>query len=186
MKTLLRFRIAVAALIVTAVGASASHAAAVGFLLTLTENSSTSLTYTYDGSSTFQIANTSPDNWTVTTLAGSAAFNDFLWDWTEPEEPSDVNEVYAGGPVHNFFTVESDESLLSYEGNFTTLLANNTVAPTPIGFDGGTPIFLKFNDLAQSAETTPGVPDTGSTLVLMVLSAAALCGLHRFLRRLPA
>ena len=179
MKTLAISRIALLAFVFTLSAAASSYAASIGYLLTLTENSSTSLSLSYNGPSNLQITNSSADNWTVTVLNGTAFFSDFTWDWTEPEEPGEVNEVYAGSAVQNsFFTVESDESLLEYAGNFATLLPNNGITPMPVGLDGGTPIFLQFNDLAAGAETN-GVPESGASLGLLAVSVAGLLGLHR-------
>jgi hypothetical protein len=46
-----------------------------------------------------------------------------------------------------------------------------------IGSDGSAPILLVFNDLAATSETATGVPETGSALGLLGVSATALAGL---------
>src|SRR5436309_16030971 len=65
----------------------------VGYTIKLTENSSTSLSLTYNGTSTFSVSNPSPDMWTVMVTSGSVSFSNFTSDWTEPENPLEVNEV---------------------------------------------------------------------------------------------
>jgi len=149
------------------------------FELTLIENSSTSLTYTYDGPSTFMITPNGSDHWTVSVMSGSATFFDFTWDWIEPEDSNKVNEVYSGDmtATHTSFSVISDESLLQYGGGVGTLLPNNTTTPTFVGSDGVIGIVLTFNDLAAAPEAA--VPETGSTLGLLGIAAIALVGFRR-------
>jgi len=149
------------------------------FELTLIENSSTNLTYTYDGPSTFMITPNGSDHWTVSVMSGSATFFDFTWDWIEPEDSNKVNEVYSGDmtATHTSFSVISDESLLQYGGGVGTLLPNNTTTPTFVGSDGVIGIVLTFNDLAAAPEAA--VPETGSTLGLLGIAAIALVGFRR-------
>jgi len=187
MKTLARISLPVLAIAVALQIQSAQAIPIDHYTLTLIENSSTSLTYTYDGSGgnlAFTILNTGTDTWTVTTTPQClAVFTPFIWDWIEPEEPNEVNEVNNGflGNSNNLY-VSSDESLLEYEGNFLTLLQNNTPAPVPIGTDGARAIFLVFNDLAQGSEGGNGVADNGSTLALLALPLVGfgLLSLRRF------
>jgi len=140
--------------------------------------------YTGPSSTVFSVTPNSPDNWTVncSSFYNSLVLVPFVWDWTEPEEPNEFNEVSHGplfGNGTNTIYVTSDESLDEYFGDFSTMLANNTPTPIQIGTDGGVPVFLVFNDLAQQSENGTGVPDTGSTLLLLGLSVAGLTVLNR-------
>ena len=160
----------------------------VGYTINLTELSSTSLTVSYNGpGATFSTpTNTGTDLWTVTyTLTQGSTFslNNFVQDWTEPEDPLAVNEVSHGivfGSINNLY-VSSDESLLEYAGNFSTINPNGT--PVLVGTDNSLPVFLRFDDQAMASEAATGVPDTGSTLPLFALSITGVVALTRFRRQ---
>jgi MYXO-CTERM domain-containing protein len=157
------------------------------YTITLTELSSTSLTATYDGpGATFSVPlNTGTDTWTVSytpTLYSTFTLTPFVIDWTEPENPSEFNEVTHGidfGNINNLY-VASDESLAEYFGDFSTMHPDNT--RVLVGTDNGLQVFLTFHDLASASETGTGVPESGSSLWLLALSAAGLAGLRRFRR----
>jgi len=163
------------------------------YTLTLTELSAASLTVMYTGpsSTVFSVTPNSPDDWTVSYNSAPQQYSQFslipffVWDWREPEDPNEFNEVSHGpllGSSLNTLYVQSDESILEYAGDFSTMLENNTPTPIAIGTDGGVPVFLVFNDLAQQSENGTGVPDTGSTLLLLGLSVAGLTLLNRSCR----
>jgi hypothetical protein len=137
--------------------------------LVITENSSTSLTVTYDGSTTGVDVNyISGDHWGVTvgfpvTFSGNP-------QWTEPEDPSFFNVLTLSGV--NQFIVNSD-----FFSNGTTPLADGATLPN-FGTDArnGAPISITFNDHGDVA----AVPDAGSTSLLLLLSLAVLFGAARF------
>ncbi|MBV9619248.1 MAG: VPDSG-CTERM sorting domain-containing protein [Verrucomicrobia bacterium] len=138
--------------------------------LVLTENSSTSLTATYDGSAVgVSVIYISGDHWGVTvgfpvTFSGNP-------QWTEPEDPSAFNVITLFA-IPNQFIVNSD-----YLSNGTTPLANGSPAPN-FGTDSrdGKSISVTFNDNGDVAI----VPDPGSTLALLALSLTTLFAASRF------
>jgi hypothetical protein len=140
--------------------------------LVITENSSTSLTVTYDGSAIgVSVIYISGDHWGVTigfpvTFSGNP-------QWTEPEDPSFFNVLTLSGI--NQFIVNSD-----FFSNGSTPLADGATFSN-FGTDtrDGAPISITFNDHGDVA----AVPDAGSTFPLLLLSFAVLFGAARF--RLP-
>ena len=140
--------------------------------IVITENSSTSLSATYDGSTTgVTVTFLGPDQWDVTfpstvTFSQSGGVN-----WTEPENSSLGNEVTFFTRPTNELGVLSDFALAGVitTGNGTTL--NN------VGNDSanGGSISATFNDNGDVAT----VPETGSTLGLLSLSVIALLGATR-------
>jgi hypothetical protein len=182
MKTLI-----LAVVIVAAVAVSSANAVPTPFTITLTEISSTNLTATYDGTGgngVFSVVNNNPDVWTVTFSSATLSLSPFVFDWTEPENSQEVNEVSHGiafGNSNNLY-VTSDESLMEYGGDASTL--NNDNTPVLVGTDGIHPVFLTFHDVAGASENGTSVPDRGSTLGLLALSVAGLAGLSRFRRQL--
>lgn len=161
--------------------------APVGYTINLTELSSTSLTATYNGpGATFSVVPNGPDFWTVTFAPTSnSSFSldsSFTYDWIEPENPLEVNEVSHGfdlGADTNLY-VFSDESLLEYGGGPVLTNPNGTLVP--VGMDNGQTVFLRFDDQAAVSENGAAVPDTGSTLALLGLSITGLVALTRFRR----
>jgi hypothetical protein len=157
------------------------------YTLTLTEVSSTLLTYTYTNPTDptpFTITQgigggSSPDTWTVSIdpMSGITLISAFTFDFAEgPGEPSnELNRVQggSGSPFNNQFSVNSD----------LTIGSNGIVTSVKIGTDDGVDIFLQYVDLAAASETAaPGVPDTGSTLGLMAMAMGitAVAGSRRF------
>ena len=132
--------------------------------LVFTENPAGSrLTVTFDGSSSgITVTQVTTDRWNVilpvtATPPGAA-------QWIEPENSSLVNipeEVAT-----DTYLVRSDVSPQS----FSTPVPNGT--PTSFGNDpsDGVPIIATFHDNAAPTE----VPDTGSTVALLLLSLIAL------------
>src|SRR4051794_25999901 len=165
-------RIAVSAIVAAvAVTAAAPKTGLAGnidyYSLTLTEVSSTLLTYTYTNptdSMPFTITQgigggSNPDTWTVSIdpTSGITLISAFTFDFAEgPGEPSnELNRVQGGSgtPFNNQFFVNSD----------LTIGSNGIVTSVKIGTDDGVDIFLQYVDLAAASETAaPGVPDTGS------------------------
>jgi hypothetical protein len=167
MKTKLLLAVALTATLVTQ---TASAGAVHSFVIT--ENSSTSLTVTYDGSPltvTFQ----GPDAWSFS-LPRSFLSNDFGYEqWTEPENSNLVNLVNFGLEDTRDGTVDSDHSIL----NQFPIVADGTTVE--VGTDGGVPVFATFNDKAEGSEAAP---DTGSTLGLLFFALATVFGATRFRR----
>jgi hypothetical protein len=168
---------------ITVIGAKPAFAggAQVAASLTLTENSPTSLSLVYSGPDAqpglFTVMNTGADLWTITVAQnlGPVSFNDFSNGWIEPENPLFVNEVTHSTTMNNDkLFVHSDLSIL-----FNTITSPDNTGFL-VGQDSGVPIFLTFHDIAASAETSTGVPDTGATLGLLGLASVGLVALSRF------
>ena len=161
----------------------------VGYTINLIELTSAILTASYNGpGATFSVTPNGTDLWTVTyTLTTNSTFSltNFIVDWTEPEDPNEVNEVSHGvliGNINNLY-VESDVSILEYGGGSLVTNPNGTLVP--VGTDNGPTVFLRFDDQAALSENGAGVPDSGSTLALFGLSITGFVALTRF-RRLQA
>ena len=173
-----KFVMAIAIASTAALATQSAYAAAIAYDLVLTENSPTSLSLAYTGpggSSSFSVLNTSPDNWTITILSQTISFTDFEYDFAEPEDPlnNTVNVVSHSTDVQS--------NMLFVQSNLPIALDNGGEIGTNdvVGQDGGVPIVLSFNDGAAASEAATGVPDTGSTLGLLALSATALLSLSR-------
>jgi hypothetical protein len=140
--------------------------------IVITENSSTSLTVTYDGNPATVTFN-GPNSWTVT-LPSTVQFSGSATDWSEPENVNSTNGVVfegAGRGPGNTFFVTSDTASPGQPG-----LANGTFVTVP-GSDtsnGGSISATMFDngDVATA-------PDTGSTFALLFLSLVALFGASR-------
>ena len=137
--------------------------------IVITENSSTSLTATYNNGSIPPTPN-GPDSWFLQ-FPITVVFQSPSLAWIEPENPSLANAV-SFPPGGNAINVHSDVS-----SNFTPVMDEGTVN---VGTDiiNGLPISLTFDDDAATAEAT--VPETGSTLGLLSLSLTGLFGASRF------
>ena len=167
--TLVPLAIAIAAALVT----QPMRATAVNNIV-ITENSSTSLSATYDGSTTgVTVTFLGPDIWNVT-FPSTVTFSQFGGvNWTEPENSSLGNEVSFIGNINprNKLGVLSDFTLAGSvtTGNGTTI--NN------VGTDSanGGSISVTLNDNGDVAT----VPETGSTFGLLSLSVIALLGATR-------
>jgi hypothetical protein len=138
--------------------------------LVLTENSSTSLTATYDGSTSgVSVIFISGDHWGVT-VGFPVTFSENP-QWTEPDDPSAFNVITLAG-IANQFIVNSD-----FFSNGTTPLADGATF-TGFGTDArdGASISVTFNDRGDVAT----VPETGSTISLLCLALTALVGANYF------
>jgi hypothetical protein len=155
--------------ITTAVIAQSAFSQPAPHQLAFTETSSTSLTATYDGSTSGVSINfISTDHWGVTigfpvTFSGNP-------QWTEPEGPSFVNLLTTSG--NNQIIVNSD-----FFPNSTTPLADGSTF-TSFGTDtrDGASISVTFHDRGDVA----AVADTGSTIGLLSFALTALVGTTRF------
>ena len=164
MKTLVPLAIAITAIAQLVSAQVAPHQ------LILTETSSTSLAGTYDNSTVKVGINfISLDHWGVTigypvTLTGNP-------QWTEPEDPAAFNVITLLAPPGQFI-VNSD-----FLDNGTAPLTNGS-ASNNFGTDSrdGGSISITFRDRGDAG----AVPDTGSTLILLCLSVAALFVVSRF------
>ena len=143
----------------------------------LTENSSTNLSVTYDGSP-FTVTFVSSDSWTfilptdfVDTLVG------FNQAWTEPENSNLVNLVNFGTDIARAASITSDLTIDRLAGSGISPVADGT--SVQVGTVGGVAVFATFNDKAAASE---GVPDTGTTCSLLALSLMGLAFLRRKLR----
>jgi len=140
--------------------------------IVITENSSTSLTATYDGSTTgVTVAFDGTDLWTVTfpstvtfSLLGGV-------NWLEPENSSLGNEVSFFTRPSNELGVTSESALV---GSKTT---GNGSTITNVGTDSsnGLSISVTFFDKGDVATA----PDTGTTGSLLGLSLMGLAFLRR-------
>jgi len=144
-----------------------------GHEISLTENSDTSLSATYDGSSLeVSVFNTGTDRWTVL-LPASVDLNvvgPLLYAWLEPDTPTELNLVEPNTPAEIF--VSSDIPLIDAPFPPTYTFLNGAESPFALGVDTGDggPIFMTFTDNGDSGT----VPETGATGWLMSLGLAAL------------
>jgi hypothetical protein len=137
----------------------------------LTENSSTSLAVTYDGSPLTVLQPPGfPDEWNFALPTGFLATVG-LQQWTEPENSNLVNAVSFGTAMTRAGIVQSDFSLN------TQFPINADGASVLVGTDGGVDVFASFTDNAVTSEAT--VPDTGTTYSLFGLSLMGLAFLRR-------
>jgi hypothetical protein len=153
---------ATAAMVIQPASAGAIHS------FVITENSSTSLTVTYDGSPltvTFQGSET----WTFLLPTGFLS-NDVggLVQWTEPEKSNLANQVSFGSEITRGGFVASDHSTL----NQFPISADGT--SVEVGTDGGVAVFATFHDNAAGSEGE--APDSGSTLGLLFLALTTVFG----------
>jgi hypothetical protein len=155
--------------------------------LAITENSSTSLSALWNGSTSgVSVTRNSSDNWTITLpvsiLLGDAEAPGSGAAIPEPEATGILgpwNNVTtaaspSGGPQFiNQVSVISDSSTTS---GFATPVADGV--STAVGFTAtGVPVFLTFDDDGDT--TRNPTPDAGSTALLGVLSFLALFGVAR-------
>ncbi len=165
--TLVILGIAIAAALVT----QPMRATAVNNIV-ITENSSTSLSATYDGSTTgVTVTFLGPDIWNVT-FPSTVTFSQFGGvNWTEPENSSLGNEVTFSTRLTNELNVLSDFTPAGAvtTGNGTTL---NNVGTDSANGGSISATFIDNGDVAAA-------PDTGSTLGLLSLSLVALLGATR-------
>jgi hypothetical protein len=140
----------------------------------LTENSSTNLSVTYDGSP-LTVNFVSSDSWNfilpagfVNTLAG------FNQAWNEPGNSNLVNLVNFGSEITRAASITSDLTIDPLSGSGVSPVADGT--SVQVGTVGGVAVFATFNDKAAVSEA---VPDTGTTCCLLALSLIGLPFLRR-------
>jgi hypothetical protein len=144
--------------------------------IVLTENSSTSLTATYDGSTTgvtvtFDGTFLGADFWHVT-FPSTVTFSIHPIggvNWIEPENSSLVNEVEFPTAPFNDLVVSSD---FTEPPGLTSVADESTVNNVGTDSSDGASISVTFDDDGDVAT----VPDTGSTFVLLALALIALSG----------
>ncbi len=136
--------------------------------IVLTENSSTSLTATYNGSpiSAANITNSGPDSWIVT-FPGTVSFNGDRGTWIESANIENTVDFIL---MDHVLTVNSDVAGTGFFSDGQTAMGVGTDS------SNGASINAAFFD---NAATSEGVPDTGSTLGLLSLSMVALLGATR-------
>jgi hypothetical protein len=154
--------------ITTAVIAQSAFSQAAPHQLVFTETSSTSLTATYDGSTSGVSINfISTDHWGVT-IGFPVSFSGSP-QWTEPEDPSFVNLLTTFG--NNQIIVNSD----FFPRGSPTLADESIFANFGTDTRDGAPISVTFDDDGD----VPTLPDMGSTLALLSLSLTTLLGASR-------
>jgi len=141
--------------------------------IVLTENSSTSLTATYDGSTTgVTVTLQAPDQWLVTfptTVSfGSAGRN---VDWIEPGNSSLGNAVSFFPEVSNVLGVSSDTGVTP---SFSPTPDGSIVSNVGSDSRGGS-ISATFDDDGDAR----AVPEAGSTFGLLLLGLIGLSGASR-------
>jgi hypothetical protein len=145
--------------------------------LVVTENSSTDLTATYDGSPvTVIFLPAFPDNWEVLLPFAVGSPNRFFFEWSEPDSAL-VNgiEAFAPGSAGTPLAVFSD-----FTGGAVVAVPDDTTITNALvdERDNGS-ISLTFDDDGDVPAT---VPDKGSTFTLLCLSSIALFAGTRFRR----
>jgi hypothetical protein len=168
MKRLLPLALAIAATVITQPIINAHE-------IVIIENSPTSLTATFDGSSIISITQNIPDQWVITFPAAhfvNITNSGFGVNWVEPENFGLVNNVISNLQRLSDLFITSDTTAPG-----GPVLVNGTTFDN-VGFGSDfQPINLTFFDNAATAEGA--VPDTGSTVGLLFLSLAGLLGATR-------
>ena len=138
--------------------------------IVMTENSSTSLTVTYDGSTTgITVINGAADLWTVF-FPTTVQFNPAEIAWLEPQSHR-ANRVDFP-LIGHFLPVFSDSSNIAL-----STVVHNGATVDDLGVDLGDhkPISVTFRDNGDTAT----LPDTGTTASLLGFSVFALVFLRR-------
>jgi hypothetical protein len=165
MKTNLRSKLRTLAFLGIAIIAAASTQPlfAVPLDLQITENSSTSLSATLDGSAV-PVQNTAADRWTLT-FADTFVFAVFDVPWVEPDGSPSLGNFVSGTGTNQLFVL-SDFPVGDDTPDGTT--------QTQSVFISGirTDINITFHDHGDGAT----VPDTGATLGLLFLAMIAVAG----------
>ena len=145
------------------VAASTQPLFAVPLDLQITENSSTSLSATLDGSAV-TVQNTGPDRWTLT-FADTFVFATFDAPWVEPDGSPSLGNFVSGTGTNQLFVL-SDVPVGDDTPDGTT--------QTQFVFISGTEteINITFHDHGDGAT----VPDTGATFGLLFLAMIAVAG----------
>jgi len=137
--------------------------------LVLTENSSTSLTVTYDGNPV--AINLSFDNYWVMFITGVIFYT--AEHWIEPENANSVNLFVQRSAA---ITVVSD---IANGINFGAQPNGFTFVAAGTDTRDNVPIDVTFHDNATASEAVHPAPDTGTTFSLFGLSLTGLALLRR-------
>jgi hypothetical protein len=157
--------VAITTAFVTVTSANAQHT------FSLTENSSTSLSVTFDGSSSgIEVINTALDQWTVDLpfgITGTPAAQ-----WIEPENNGLVNLVQNTSPSNGVVDVTSDTNPLAALGS--------SVDGSSIPFGSDTSDEMAINAVYHDNAATSEVPEPGTIACLISgLSFIGLASLRR-------
>jgi hypothetical protein len=134
--------------------------------IVLTEKSSTSLSATFNGSTTgVTVFNTGPNSWEVNFSTKVLATG--VVTWFEPENASLSN--FVGDSGSNTLDVGSENSI------FSPVNANRSTGSFGTNTVDGHPLFITFNDNGDVA----AAPDTGTTFSLFGFSLMGLAFLRR-------
>src|SRR2546421_12894128 len=128
----------------------------------LTENSSTDLSVTFDGSLVTAL-NTAPDRWTVT-FPATFIFGAYTIPWDENPSSPTLGNVLFTEQTNQLFIFSDVLTGEQNNPNGSTITQSATDNGTRVNVD------FTFNDLGDSSH---GVPETGSTLSLLLLPVAA-------------
>jgi hypothetical protein len=170
--TLAPLAVAIAAVLLT----QPVSAVPVTHSIVITENSSTSLTATYDGSTsgvTVHFDSGAFSFWDITFPSSvRLAFGALGAQWLEPENSS-LGNVVVSGLNNTLSPVASDFSGSTYPAFPDESTVNNFGTDNS---DGGS-ISVTFDDDVAKGEAT--VPETGSSFGLLLLGLSALFGANR-------
>src|SRR5690242_8831982 len=171
---------------ITAELALTQSALATTHSLVITENSSSSLSVTLDGSSTgITVTNTGTEQWDITlsitnlSFLGNARFN-----WIEPESSNKFNGVYFGPQGIDGVNLQENEMLVFSDSTPLDASSLKDGVPTPFVVGGIEvngdieAIYATFHDNAASSEPN-AVSDTGSAFDFLLLSLIGLFGVTR-------
>ena len=186
MKATIFTRTALAATVMLGIAASAKASI---IDLVITEVNSTTLTYSWLAGPTQTATETSPDNWTfsfatsgiISSLPSGGPLQYFV-QWEEPD--------YASSGLVNLIDFQQYDN--PDNGSDAIVISDNAVNPNltyPTLDNGGIYTFpvqggntVQFNDDGDNPVPSPGVPDGGSTLVMLGLAGLGTALLVRKLK----
>ena len=181
--------VVLAAIVVSAIApAFSAHCGTASDTLLITENSDTSLSVTWNGSSITPTL-VADDHWTFNLpigvfLGGERPFGSPNGASIAEPGGSSVtgpwNNVFDTATTQNLFPtlvdVQSDSSTTT---GIETVLADGVAGN--VGADSsGNAVYLTFHDVGDGTVTPPGAPDNASTALLTLVSAVILFGAARF------
>lgn len=180
--------ITLAIAIVAAVAAQPIFAQVPTDSIFLEEDTSMLLGVFLDGMNTgITVTNSGPDRWDVIFPTTIQFTPNTRINWTDPENPTQANVVFAGVQAPGFPVVQSNEMLIFSDtipvGSPLFNLANGATTPISIGIENPNDppnqenLVATFNDNAATSEPT-SVPEC-STLGLLALGLAGLFGVSR-------
>jgi hypothetical protein len=139
--------------------------------LVIIENSSTSLSVTYDGTPVPVTLSPGPDNWLLNPLPVNLSPSAFSLLWFEPGTSTLFNHL-AEIPASGQFFVSSDTPIF---GTFSAQSNGFTYVNAGLDNSDGVGVDITFRDHGDIAAT----PDTGTTGSLFALSLIGLAFLRR-------